>query len=77
MTGAQRDLAGLHLDEEVDEAEREREKERYKERVGLSMKQEELVAKVKGKVSLSCETRWGNGSVGEMRPSSRRSGRID
>jgi hypothetical protein len=49
VTGAQRDLAGLHLDDsgEIDEDEKEREKERYKERVGLSMKQEELVAKVK------------------------------
>jgi hypothetical protein len=38
--------------------EREREKERYKEKVGLSMKQEELIAKVKqdeesGKLNIS------------------------
>ncbi|ORY28311.1 P-loop containing nucleoside triphosphate hydrolase protein [Naematelia encephala] len=47
LTVAQQDLAGLHLDDEMDEAEREREKERYKERPGLNMKQEELIAKVK------------------------------
>ncbi|WVQ78520.1 hypothetical protein IAT38_000606 [Cryptococcus sp. DSM 104549] len=47
LTVAQQDLAGLHLDDEVDEAEREREKEKYKEREALSMKQEELIAKVK------------------------------
>jgi elongation factor 1 alpha-like protein len=40
-------LAGLHLDEEVDEAERERERERYRDRQVMSMKQEELIAKVK------------------------------
>jgi elongation factor 1 alpha-like protein len=47
LTGAQADLAGLHLDEEVDEAEREKERERYREKPGLNMRQEELVAKVK------------------------------
>ena len=47
LSGAQQDLAGLHLEDEVDEAEKEREVERYKERPGLSMKQEELIAKVK------------------------------
>lgn len=46
-SGLQTDLAGLHLAEEVDEAERAREQEKYKERVGLNMKQEELVNKVK------------------------------
>jgi elongation factor 1 alpha-like protein len=46
-SGLQTDLAGLHLTEEVDESEREREQEKYKERVGLNMKQEELVSKVK------------------------------
>ena len=46
-SGLQTDLAGLHLTEEVDESEREREQEKYKERVGLNMKQEELVNKVK------------------------------
>ncbi len=56
---AQQDLAGLHLDDETDEAERERERERFKENPGLSMKQEELIAKVKkdeaesGKQSIS------------------------
>lgn len=56
---AQQDLAGLHLEEEADEAEREREKERFREKPVLSMKQEELVAKVKkdeeesGKQSIS------------------------
>ncbi|GFZ45813.1 Elongation factor 1 alpha-like protein [Saitozyma sp. JCM 24511] len=59
LTGAQADLAGLHLDEEVDEAEREKERERYREKPGLNMRQEELVAKVKkdeeesGKKSIS------------------------
>jgi elongation factor 1 alpha-like protein len=58
ITVAQHDLAGLHLDDEADEVEREREKERYKEKVGLSMKQEELIAKVKqdeesGKLNIS------------------------
>nr|XP_031861143.1 uncharacterized protein CI109_003504 [Kwoniella shandongensis]KAA5528215.1 hypothetical protein CI109_003504 [Kwoniella shandongensis] len=47
LTTAQNDLAGLHLDDEVDEAEKERERERYKEKPGLNMKQEELIAKVK------------------------------
>ena len=40
-------MAGLHLTEQVDEADLEREKEKYKERVGLNMKQEELVNKVR------------------------------
>ncbi|WVF71966.1 hypothetical protein IAT40_006776 [Kwoniella sp. CBS 6097] len=47
LTGAQQDLAGLHLSEEVDEAEREREREKYKERAATNMKAEELVAKVR------------------------------
>ncbi|KAK8869588.1 hypothetical protein IAR55_000155 [Kwoniella newhampshirensis] len=47
LTTAQNDLAGLHLDDEIDEAEKERERERYKEKPGLNMKQEELIAKVK------------------------------
>ena len=47
MTGAQQDLAGLHLEEEADEAEQERERERFREKPAMSMKQEELIAKVK------------------------------
>lgn len=35
------------MDDEADEAEREREKEKFKERAVLSLKYEELVAKVK------------------------------
>jgi elongation factor 1 alpha-like protein len=38
------DIAGLHLG---DQAEDEAEKEKYKEQPGLSMKQEELLAKVR------------------------------
>ncbi|WVQ69848.1 uncharacterized protein L199_008069 [Kwoniella botswanensis] len=44
LTVAQQDLAGLHLDQEVD---LEAEKEKYKERAALSMKTEELIAKVR------------------------------
>jgi elongation factor 1 alpha-like protein len=47
LSTAQQDLAGLHLEEEGDEAEREREREKYREKPGLNMRQEELVAKVK------------------------------
>ncbi|KAL7424238.1 hypothetical protein Q5752_001824 [Cryptotrichosporon argae] len=47
MTSTQADLAGLHLDDEADEAEREREREKFRERPLLSMKQEELVEKVR------------------------------
>lgn len=59
LNQAQQDLAGLHMDDEADEAEREKEKEKFKERAVLSMKYEELVAKVKkdeaesGKKSIS------------------------
>lgn len=38
------DLAGLHLD---DQAEDDAEREKYKEQPVLSMKQEELIAKVR------------------------------
>lgn len=41
------DLAGLHLTEEVDEAELAREREKFREKPAPSMKQEELIAKVK------------------------------
>ncbi|OCF71631.1 elongation factor 1 alpha-like protein [Kwoniella mangroviensis CBS 8886] len=44
LTVAQQDLAGLHLDQEVD---LEVEKEKYKESAALSMKTEELIAKVR------------------------------
>ncbi|WRT67351.1 uncharacterized protein IL334_004322 [Kwoniella shivajii] len=47
LTVAQQDLAGLHLDQDVDDAEREREKEKYKEKAAISMKTEELIAKVR------------------------------
>nr|XP_019042466.1 elongation factor 1 alpha-like protein [Kwoniella bestiolae CBS 10118]OCF21396.1 elongation factor 1 alpha-like protein [Kwoniella bestiolae CBS 10118] len=44
LSVAQQDLAGLHLEQEVDlEAEREK----YKERAALAMKSEELIAKVR------------------------------
>lgn len=41
---ASHDLAGLHLDEQAEDAA---ESEKYKEKPVLSMKQEELVAKVR------------------------------
>lgn len=41
---ASHDLAGLHLDDQAEDAA---ESEKYKEKPGLSMKQEELVAKVR------------------------------
>ena len=47
LSTAQNDLAGLHLGQEADEAELEREREKYKERAALSIKQEDLIAKVK------------------------------
>lgn len=59
LSGAQADLAGLHLSESVNQEELEREKEKYKEKAGLNLKTEELVAKVKkeeaesGKQSIS------------------------
>lgn len=42
--GVTSDIAGLHLG---DQAEDEAEKEKFKEQPGLSMKQEELLAKVR------------------------------
>ncbi|WWC60885.1 uncharacterized protein I303_103461 [Kwoniella dejecticola CBS 10117] len=47
LTGVQSDLAGLHLEGEMDEAEIQREKDKYKEKVALAMKSEELIAKVR------------------------------
>jgi elongation factor 1 alpha-like protein len=47
MSGAQQDMAGLHLEDEADEIEKERERERFREKPVSSMKQEELIAKVK------------------------------
>lgn len=44
ITSTTNDIAGLHLG---DQAEDEAEKEKYKEQPGLSMKQEELLAKVR------------------------------
>ncbi|KAL1411034.1 hypothetical protein Q8F55_001981 [Vanrija albida] len=44
---AQQDLQGLHLSEQVDEAELQREREKFRERPVPSMKQEELIAKVR------------------------------
>lgn len=44
VSSTSHDLAGLHLD---DQAEDEAEKAKYLERPGLSMKQEELIAKVR------------------------------
>lgn len=46
VTAAQQDLAGLHLTETGD-GNIDDDGEKYKERLGLSMKQEELVAKVR------------------------------
>ncbi|WWC69235.1 uncharacterized protein I206_103172 [Kwoniella pini CBS 10737] len=47
LTGLQSDIAGLHLEQELDEVELQREKDKYKEKVALSMKTEELIAKVR------------------------------
>jgi elongation factor 1 alpha-like protein len=44
ITSTTNDIAGLHLG---DQAEDEAEREKYKEQPGLSMKQEELLAKVR------------------------------
>ena len=47
MSVAQQDMAGLHLASEADEVEKDRDKERYREKPALSMKEEELIAKVR------------------------------
>jgi len=47
LSAAQQDLAGLHLSEEVDEEELARERAKYQETFVPSMKQEEIIAKVR------------------------------
>lgn len=50
ISGAASDLSALHM---TDDAENEGDSEKFKERPGLSMKQEELVAKVKAEEEAS------------------------
>lgn len=47
LSVAQTDMAGLHLGSEVDEEEMARERAKYQESFVPSMKQEEIIAKVK------------------------------
>jgi elongation factor 1 alpha-like protein len=47
LGGAAADLAGLHLNEEVDEEELARERAKFQETFVPSMKQEEIIAKVR------------------------------
>jgi len=64
---AEVDLAGLHLESDVDEAEKQRERDRFAEKPGRSMKQEELITKLKAEEEASGKQSISLIVVGEYR----------